>query len=54
MDFATIFQSITGMGEAGVGIAQLITSIFPASWWASGILNLIRMFLSALSGVITG
>ena len=52
MDFMEIFQTILGTGEAGVGIAQLITALNPASWWASGVLTLVQMLLNAIGSVI--
>ena len=55
METGTSFLEILGeffnMGEAGVAIAQIITAINPASWWASGILNLIRLPLSIINTV---
>ncbi|MBR4766032.1 MAG: hypothetical protein IK085_04625 [Clostridia bacterium] len=49
--FLEILSEFLNLGEAGVAIAQLITAINPASWWASGILNLIRMLLSIINTV---
>ena len=55
METGTSFLEILGeffnMGEAGVAKAQIITAINPASWWASGILNLIRLLLSIINTV---
>jgi hypothetical protein len=55
METGTSFLEILGeffnMGEAGVAIAQIITALNPASWWASGILNLIRLLLSIINTV---
>lgn len=42
------------LGDVGVAIAQIITALNPASWWASGILGLIRTGLEALMGLIAG
>ncbi|MCR5522351.1 MAG: hypothetical protein K6F64_01760 [Clostridia bacterium] len=50
MEFEALVDAILKMGEGGVSIAQLITMLFPASWWASGILYVIKMLLSALTG----
>ena len=50
MDYTELFRQILEMGQTGVGFAQLITMVNPASWWASGILYIIEMFLSALAG----
>lgn len=47
----TIISEILGAGEFGVAIAQVITALNPASWWASGILNLIRMLLSIINTI---
>lgn len=49
--FGEILSSFFNMGEMGVAIAQIITAINPASWWASGILNLIRLLLSIINTV---
>ncbi len=46
-----IISEILGAGEFGVAIAQVITALNPASWWASGILNLIRMLLSIINTI---
>ncbi len=51
MDAADAFlDAFLKLSENGVGIAQLITMLFPGSWWASGILYVIGMMLSALTG----
>lgn len=47
MDFLT---PIIGAGAAGVGIAQIITALNPASWWASGILGLVEALLLVILG----
>ena len=49
MEADALLDAILKLGENGVGIAQLITMLFPGSWWASGILYIIEMFLSALN-----
>ena len=51
MDIDAIIQAILELGVGGVTIAQIITALNPASWWASGILNLIRMLLSVIAGI---
>ena len=50
MDADAFLDAFLKLGESGVGIAQLITMLFPGSWWASGILYVIGMMLSALTG----
>ena len=50
MDFFEVFNGIIDFGEVGVGIAQIITALNPASWWASGILGLVGLLLSVLGG----
>ena len=49
--FLEMLSEFLNIGEAGVAIAQIITALNPASWWASGILNLIRMLLSIINTV---
>ena len=44
-----IFQGISSLGALGVAIAQAITSLIPPSWYASGILGLIKQFLVAVT-----
>lgn len=50
MDADAFLDVILKLGEEGVGIAQLITMLFPGSWWASGVLYFIGTLLSALTG----
>lgn len=51
MDAADAFlDAFLKLSENGVGLAQLITMLFPGSWWASGVLYVIGMLLSALTG----
>ena len=50
MEADALLDVILKLSESGVGIAQLITMLFPGSWWASGILYIIEMMLSALNG----
>ena len=53
MDIIEAIQEFLNLGEAGVGIAQIITALNPASWWASGILGLVGLLLAALTGGMT-
>ena len=50
MDIDAMLDTILNFGESGVGLAQLITMLFPASWWASGVLYVVKLLLQALSG----
>jgi len=51
MDIIEMLKNVIDLGEVGVGLAQLITMLNPASWWASGILYLIEMGLQALGAI---
>ncbi len=50
MELFEAIQELLNLGETGVGIAQIITALNPASWWASGILGLIGLLLAAITG----
>lgn len=46
---AEFFSGLFTLGATGVGIAEFITALNPASWWASGILGIIE---AGLIGVL--